>query len=554
MILRIKQYCWCPLIFIVLGSLTIGQIAFGSTTCGPFRFPSFQTQDFERHFLYPHRNAILRLELKGEAGTGFLIDSERGLVVTARHVVKFAVKDHDLTIDGFSKMFPNETLKLRVVDATTPSIDVAVLQTVPPNKLSAAPSVQFSLTPPTPGSPVVYAGFPNGGQTLVPGNAKISEMDEAQSLTIRGATISGDSGSPVFDEHGLVIGIVTDGKTNLLGSIQSSLAFEALLLRLAPSSKASSLFDSILGNPIPQNFEMQFRPSASKDGATNLDLLGLMKLLNKIENLTPSQKQKVWCPLYLSAHHRFMDSPVKFITHHLPRFALPDVGRNNFKMGKIYGLLGKTDKASEIHTLAQNQLLEASQDYIARKPDPIMGIACNVSSTQQNPLPVLQTAKKLLESGGLSPNILINHRQTESPPKCDSASTDVVLSGLLRDLTLINFELAELGDEQVEQNQQAATTLAALATLLSPGSQLHAPNLALLGDVARKRGDFKFSAGAYAGAWQNGEKAKWVITNFRHSRSKLETLDIPIETYMAVNEKDLYGNLSAYIPNRLEPS
>lgn len=547
--IRLIRHLYNYKIAIIFFVFLSAQPAVAQNVCGPFSFPRIPADSFDSLFFTQYRDAFLQINLEDSQGTGFIIDSGRGYVLTARHVVRLAVSDKTKAIYAFSQRFPEEKLTLRLRDNTDPELDIAVLQLAPPDKLSAAPSLQINLAPPARGSTVHYAGFPFKKRTLVPGRANIFEMDDKLKLTVRGATVQGDSGSPVLDEHGLVMGMVTDQQTEQLGEFVSSLALEPLLMKLDPSLLADSLLKTVLSSTPRNELMVKFFPNASKDSWTNLDLLGLIKLINKKVNLTQTQKENVLCPVYYSAIDRGLRDQTRYITHQLPLYVQADVARNNFVTAKMYSGIRKLDKAMELLAEAQEQLAQASTAHIKRKPTPLVEVACTLAEKGQTSSEVMQVTQQILKSGGLPSDISITLTDEQRAGKCRQPQSDEVLSAYLRDLALIKLELAQLSEEKVRAYQmRSATSLATLATILSGDTQLYAANLALLGDLARKNNDFEFAAGAYAGAYQKGKTAGWVKTNFKESMSKLTNETVSIDSAEAIPRSALYEKLMLELP------
>lgn len=138
-------------------------------------------------------------------GTGFLLDD--GHVVTAAHVANGAQAISAQTEEG-------ETADALVVDVF-PDHDLAVLELTEP--LGGEP-FQLASRVPERGSPIAIVGYPLGSYTLQISQGIVKGLDEriaGEDGTIERAHVTdaagngGNSGGPVLDEDGSVVGVFT---------------------------------------------------------------------------------------------------------------------------------------------------------------------------------------------------------------------------------------------------------------------------------------------------------------------------------------------------------
>jgi trypsin-like peptidase len=153
------------------------------------------------------KEGIVLLETRtatgGQAqGTGFLIDTQ-GHVVTNFHVIRDACFIQ-------ARLGTQVGTSVEIV-RTDPIQDVAVLRV---DGLSGAPLNLGSTDALQPGSRVIAIGYPLGlGLTVSDGlYSETSNFGEGRSLMrIQTPIAPGSSGGPLFDDHGLVVGITTLG-------------------------------------------------------------------------------------------------------------------------------------------------------------------------------------------------------------------------------------------------------------------------------------------------------------------------------------------------------
>ena len=144
------------------------------------------------------------IEASSHQSSGFFVKSS-GIVLTSRHVVEDA---------GEIMVILQDTTRLRAsLVATAAQSDLALLR-VNPGK--TVPTVQFGDSDRIrPGDPVFLIGNPFGlGSTVTAGiisalNRNTTESEAGSFLQIDAALNPGNSGGPVFDQDGEVIGVST---------------------------------------------------------------------------------------------------------------------------------------------------------------------------------------------------------------------------------------------------------------------------------------------------------------------------------------------------------
>jgi len=134
-------------------------------------------------------------------GSGFVLPG--GLIVTNRHVVGTPRTIEVSTWDGVA---------LEVtVDGVALDSDLAVLRTLEAESL---PSVELREATAVVGEPVIVVGYPEGGPSTITTGRVVAVQDgelfgePAEVLVIDAAVREGNSGGPVLDADGLVIGVV----------------------------------------------------------------------------------------------------------------------------------------------------------------------------------------------------------------------------------------------------------------------------------------------------------------------------------------------------------
>lgn len=148
-----------------------------------------------------YKQAVVEIQTNDGKGTGFAV-SEDGYIVTNDHVVEDA-----LTI---TVIFPDDLLLKGEVIASYPDIDLAILKVEGEEKLPYL-TLAHSYTPTENepiyfiGNPLYFTGIANEGQVI--DYRKLSDWEE-EVIMLDAPVYRGNSGSPVINREGQVIGIV----------------------------------------------------------------------------------------------------------------------------------------------------------------------------------------------------------------------------------------------------------------------------------------------------------------------------------------------------------
>ena len=160
--------------------------------------------------------SALRYEAETAEGTGFVINAADGLILTNNHVIRDATAV-TVTLTRNGEQFP-----ARIVGADLPA-DVALLQVQGPPKLAqaavansstlgaGAPVLALGNQAGAGGTPTVAPGVITGtGQTIEANDASTAFTETLHDMLATSAHIApGDSGGPLADAQGQVVGMVT---------------------------------------------------------------------------------------------------------------------------------------------------------------------------------------------------------------------------------------------------------------------------------------------------------------------------------------------------------
>jgi len=154
----------------------------------------------QQEHIQTFKKAVVVIETDDSRGTGFSISSD-GVILTNDHVVK---DEASVTV-----AFPDDGLFVGEVVANYPDIDLAVVQldatNLPHLTLADAADASYLEHVEFIGNPLRFQGIANEGEII--DYIRLSDWNE-DVLMLRAPVYRGNSGSPVFNELGLVIGVI----------------------------------------------------------------------------------------------------------------------------------------------------------------------------------------------------------------------------------------------------------------------------------------------------------------------------------------------------------
>ncbi len=147
-----------------------------------------------------YKKSVVVVTTEDGKGTGFSISAD-GTIITNYHVIE---DRHQVTVS-----FPDEGLFSAKVVETFPDIDLAILDINGKNLPFLTVAERMDFMPDAPvrfiGNPLNFNGIANEGTML--GYKQLANW-ENEVMMIQAPVYRGNSGSPIFDETGEVIGII----------------------------------------------------------------------------------------------------------------------------------------------------------------------------------------------------------------------------------------------------------------------------------------------------------------------------------------------------------
>lgn len=147
-----------------------------------------------------YKKAVVEISTGSSKGTGFAISPD-GLIVTNAHVVEHA--------STLSVVFPDEGLMEATLVESYPAVDLAIVQVqdeqLPYLPLAEDPPYTVNEHVYFIGNPLAFTGIANEGTLLEA--IQLEDWQEPVRM-LKAPVYRGNSGSPVIDQHGEVIGII----------------------------------------------------------------------------------------------------------------------------------------------------------------------------------------------------------------------------------------------------------------------------------------------------------------------------------------------------------
>ena len=229
------------------------------------------------------KNAVASIKSGYEDGTAFLIDDERGLLLTASHVVKSSIDNPSTPVYGRFRGSGTEKFNLSVVAHDT-ELDVALLRAEDLEQFKNRKELELSFHFPEQQNVIILGGATGTIESPEVLSKKATEfsIQSQNSFSITADVAEGDSGAPVIKESdGMVIGIVTQ-KTPKTGVAVPVNAMTGFLLKQS-KIKISQELTEFIDNPSRKTEEELvdvFRAGSAKK-FSNFELVGMISSMRE---------------------------------------------------------------------------------------------------------------------------------------------------------------------------------------------------------------------------------------------------------------------------------
>ncbi len=191
------------------------------------------------------------LTLDASTGSGFCIDAD-GWIITNAHVLEFAAQSFPVPFSDDVELRPERHLDVVFTDSDVrrsavvarvskrDDQDLALLKIEPFEGMPTLPSLDLDMSPPAPGSEVYLFGFPLGHHALQVGDTVIASTFKGilsrqvdPYLQVDAGVYPGNSGGPLTDAKGRVIGVIFSVQNNLDGTAAANIGYAIPVAGLA---------------------------------------------------------------------------------------------------------------------------------------------------------------------------------------------------------------------------------------------------------------------------------------------------------------------------------
>jgi hypothetical protein len=450
--------------------------------------------------------AVLAITCGSELGTAYIIDAEQGFVLTALHVVKLRGA-HAIKATAHGR---KDEFELKFVDAI-PEKDIALLQIDPlPDDLRKVRALDLVDITPRNGRDVYTLGYPqlktadgkiDPKRDQIPLDAQFERAEPDGTFRISGLKRPADSGSPLFDHYGRVLGTCVSA---FIPPAHAEEAFYApssdalrLLLDRVPMSPRMLAVDAQIRNGVDLDTLAVLLSRADGACCTNVELLLWSRRVASARDETEKQYRAhadlLDCPLTVACDHR----QVWEASYNLRGYLKPVVaGRAALRAAQefVRRNAAPTQVAAAFQE-ARTYLGQALADRAAAEPGGFERVACKAG---REAIMTIRSADPVLAA-------VFPDTQASNTP-CAGAVGDTPTYYLLHDYTL-----ATLGADTASATPNRTALAAAAATIFAAtNTNQKALGYATAGDAFTLIGEHGTAFEAYANAYKAGIREEWV--------------------------------------------
>ena len=500
--------------------------------CGPFHFLK-STHDLVKQ---QHANSLLLLRSGDQEGTGFLIDALQGLFLTARHVVASSIADSSIPVSGTDAS--GQPVKLEVVDNDA-KYDVALLRTIDFGKFRNETAFELSFDSPWTDTKITFPGLAFATDVDVTPTMPVPNTfvyNAAGNIILRTQVRSGDSGSPVFTDRGMVIGIMIRNQTSDQAVVVPVEYLRTFLLKHVGGipghgeSPAEKFRDLILHESNGSELEDKLLPNKVPPQVSNFQLAGTIHLLIDGKMLHRIQAKLLDCPLYEAAYERGLGRvAAELYAAQKLAFAQPLVdqpgpdgaalaARKIFAMAEAEARVGNSRAAQFLYEDAAKTFSVAIQKSLDQTQGKFAVVLAGGASEPQEAARRVTKAYDQLQLVSTLPSF-------QTVPA--SAKRSDKFGVLLHDFYEATKRSAKLSPRGLtKQESEKLMVAAGWTAVVSKTDTWSALGYRALGDVLAADGKYDAAAKSYATAWQKGLNNKSVLNDFGFVKLKASDTDV----------------------------
>jgi hypothetical protein len=239
----------------------------------------------------------------------FLIDVTASCYLTARHVIAPSITDPSRPIRGVDASQHRQML-LHVV-AEDEELDVALLESDSPVQPDGVQPYELYLNT-IPEQDVTFSGMaytdPESPSAHPPKEDRFRYNDDRTEMELTVNTDEGDSGAPVYNKQGLVVGMVTKrqkiSQATAVGMQNLANFLSTHAIKIPLGGPAWQLHDFLLSTSDARALFVRLRPAHLPGRVSNFQLMGAINIILDQNEVPRLNRAFVKCPLVRAAHDR----------------------------------------------------------------------------------------------------------------------------------------------------------------------------------------------------------------------------------------------------------
>ncbi|WP_420387419.1 S1 family peptidase [Roseivirga sp.] len=486
---------------------------------GPATCPGFvDLENLDREKLRRNYGRAI-LGIRGEeSGTGFIIDLNQGYILTAAHVIRSESNSSGM-IKAFSEYFDGE-IELEIIKdlggRPTSYNDIALLKVksvedlVKVNDFCTSLDISFNL--PFHETNLWSLSYTRDLEELhvkdllIRRGTSYSGQKNLYNVTSNPLIDSGDSGAPVINENGFVIGIT-------LSIISSNGYFvplgysSPLLNEIQMSERLVDFSESFLNNTLTDK-ELRAKLTRQRKPIYSFSNLELYLWALNVHHNKSKYKEfynRVRCPISKAYQARRLDDIIWYFDGLLSKI---ETARSYHRKANYESILGDSEGYRMSLGMAKTNYEEAVSGYLNDNPE-ILGYVAYRYPQAEN-----------LISEGFS-----EYQVNPNGNSFDGSLYSNYFSAILKDYSLLLYREAKLEDnpETRETVLNRSLFYSVISAITAEDSAFKAGAYGLTGDILFGLNEYEKAMDAYSLAFQNGSSSTWLVNNFNSAQMKLPT-------------------------------
>lgn len=315
--------------------------AWGQAWCTGFGNGVVGNEYIKEHF----SPAVVRVQ---DVGTAYLIDSERGYLLTAGHVLDdLAAKHEALEVVLGDAPYTHFGFTVR---KRPPNFDIALLQLTQPDALKSLRALDIAFDPPNYDASLFAMGYPQYGDQgnifLRSGDVKLHAYPPNGLVEITHTTVGGSSGGPLIDAFGDAVATCQEKTAeNQVGRYLLVAAIESVLDQIPVSSRMQNIEKGLIGGTTGVDGFKELLKKANPQSPTNLELYNWIHHLGISASSMSIMRIYLRCPLMPALVERHIPEALLPFVASLP----PDqAGELKLALAQREYTVGHTDLAASL--------------------------------------------------------------------------------------------------------------------------------------------------------------------------------------------------------------